>query len=329
MFKGGDLRVLISNASFGRSRRDSCAHVVNKTRDRQHLVRSLTSLPDTDELDQKIVAEARIEHLADKEDVGRESRLEHDGHVRGVEKTDGVRSAHTTLARRLDGDLDTETLEVDDCAEDSNSCEKIHDVGQVLAVEGLTESQLLVGPCDQKVDESNNGTLELRTSASVDSGGREGLPDNRLADVGGNEERDTTAKTVTLLEKLVKKNDDQSSSKELDNEEDADTGTKVGWLTVETSKNVDASLAEREDNSKKLLGGLVKLAIGLQVEVDVNEMGSGEELFFVCQGLVHVLLLFDAAAVLHTWKTMPEEMIGVIPNSIRVPLLLAIIILSQ
>jgi hypothetical protein len=32
---------------------------------------------------------------------------------------------------------------------------------------------------------------------------------------------------------------------------------------------------------------------------------------------------------LRTWKTMPEEMMGVIPNSMRVPLLLAIIILSQ
>lgn len=31
----------------------------------------------------------------------------------------------------------------------------------------------------------------------------------------------------------------------------------------------------------------------------------------------------------HTWKTMPEEMIGVIPNSIRVPRLLASIIRSQ
>jgi hypothetical protein len=31
----------------------------------------------------------------------------------------------------------------------------------------------------------------------------------------------------------------------------------------------------------------------------------------------------------HTWKTMPEEMIGVIPSSIRVPLLLANIIRSQ
>ena len=33
--------------------------------------------------------------------------------------------------------------------------------------------------------------------------------------------------------------------------------------------------------------------------------------------------------LLHTWNTMPEEMIGVIPNSIRVPRLLASIIRNQ
>lgn len=32
---------------------------------------------------------------------------------------------------------------------------------------------------------------------------------------------------------------------------------------------------------------------------------------------------------LHTWNTMPEEIMGVIPNSIRVPRLLASIIRSQ
>lgn len=32
---------------------------------------------------------------------------------------------------------------------------------------------------------------------------------------------------------------------------------------------------------------------------------------------------------LHTWKTMPEEMMGVIPSSISVPRLLASIIRSQ
>jgi hypothetical protein len=34
-------------------------------------------------------------------------------------------------------------------------------------------------------------------------------------------------------------------------------------------------------------------------------------------------------ALRHTWKTMPDDMMGVVPNSIKVPLLLANIILSQ
>ena len=37
------------------------------------------------------------------------------------------------------------------------------------------------------------------TSASVDSGWTEGLPHNGLADVGGNEERNTRAQTVAFL----------------------------------------------------------------------------------------------------------------------------------
>lgn len=227
-------------------------HVVDKTRDGEHLRRALTSLPNSDHLDQKVVAEARVEHLTDEEDVGRQSRLEHDGHVGGVEETDGVRTAHTTLARGLDGNLDAETLEVDDSGEDGNSSDQVHDVGQVLAVESLLEGELLVGPGDQKVDKGDDGTLELRTSASVDGGRRESLPDNRLADVGSDEERNTTAETVALLEKLVEKNDDQSGGEELENEENADTGTEVRGLAVETGQDVNAGLAEGQDNGEEL-----------------------------------------------------------------------------
>ena len=50
--------------------------------------------------------------------------------------------------------------------------------------------------------------------------------------------------------------------------------------------------------------------------------------YHMCQN--HLFVEFVAFRyVLRTWKTMPEEMIGVIPSSMRVPLLLAIIILSQ
>jgi len=233
-------------------RRGFNSHVVDKTGDGEHLRRALASLPDSDHLNQKVVAEARVEHLTDEEDVGGKGRLEHDGHVGGVEETDGVRTTHTTLARRLDGDLDAETLEVDDGAEDGNGSDQVHDVGQVLAVEGLLEGKLLVGPGDQKVDKGNDGTLELRTSAGVDGGRRESLPDDRLADVGGDEEGDTTAETVALLEELIEEDNNQSGGEKLDNEENTDTSTEVRGLAVKTGQDVNAGLAEGQDDGEEL-----------------------------------------------------------------------------
>lgn len=56
----------------------------------------------------------------------------------------------------------------------------------------------------------------LRTSASVHSGGAEGLPDNCLTDVGGNEEWDTRAETVALLEELIQQQNNQACHKQLE-----------------------------------------------------------------------------------------------------------------
>jgi hypothetical protein len=99
------------------------------------------------------------------------------------------------------------TLEVDNHGEDNDGGDQVHAVGQVLPVEGLAKSELLVGPGDEKVDKADNGTLELGTTASVDSGRGESAPDDRLANVGRDEERDTAAETVALLEELVKEDD--------------------------------------------------------------------------------------------------------------------------
>ena len=137
MLRGGDLHHLIRHNGQNGTPVEYHLHVVDKAGNWLHLSGTLTSFPDTDELDEEVVAEARVEHLADKEDVGRKGRLEHDGHVGGVEKADGVRTTHATLARRLDGNLNTEPLEVDDGAEDGDGCKKVHDVGEVLAVEGF------------------------------------------------------------------------------------------------------------------------------------------------------------------------------------------------
>lgn len=148
-------------------------HVVGNTRSSVELSRPLTRLPDSEKLDKDVVREAREQHLTDQEDVGAQSGLQHDGHVGGVEQTNGVRTTHSTLAGRLDGDLNTETLEVDDTGEDKQGGQEVHDVGQVLAVESLVQSTLLVGPGQQKVEQGDDGTLELRATAGVNGrGGR-------------------------------------------------------------------------------------------------------------------------------------------------------------
>jgi hypothetical protein len=128
------------------------------------------------------------------------------------------------------------------------------------------------------VEQGDDGTLELGTTASVDSRGGERLPDNGLADVGSNEQRDTAAKTVALLEELIQQNDDEAGNNQLDDQENTDTGTKVTGLAVETSQDVDTGLAEGKDDGEQLLGGLVELAVGLEVQVDVDEVGTGKEL---------------------------------------------------
>ena len=170
------------------------------------------------------------------------------------------------------------TLEVDNHGEDNDGGDQVHAVGQVLPVEGLAKSELLVGPGDEKVDKADNGTLELGTTASVDSGRGESAPDDRLANVGRDEERDTAAETVALLEELVKENDNDGGSQKLDDEQNADTGAEVSGRAVETSQDVDTGLAERQDDGKKLLRGLVQLAVGLEVEVHIDKVSAGQKL---------------------------------------------------
>jgi hypothetical protein len=198
-----------------------------------------------------------------------------------------------------------------------------------LAVESLVQGALLVGPGQEQVEQGDDGTLELGATASVDGRGGERLPDNGLADVGSNEQRDTAAKTVAFLEELIQQNDDETGNNQLDDQENTDTGTKVAGLAVEASQDVDTGLAEGKDDGEQLLSGLVELAVGLEVQVDVDEVGTGKELGRR-RMLARVSLVAECGWICtHTWKTMPEEMMGVIPNSIRVPRLLASIIRSQ
>ena len=87
-----------------------------------------TYLPDAKETNEEIVGETCGKHLGDDEDIGCESWLQHDGHVGGVEKFDGVGAALTTEAVRFDWNLDAESLQVNDNSENDNSGDEVHDV---------------------------------------------------------------------------------------------------------------------------------------------------------------------------------------------------------
>ena len=168
-----------------------------------------TNLPNTKKTNKKVAGETVEQHLRDDEYVGGQSRLEHDRHVRGVEELDGVSTTLATEPVGLDGDLDTETLEVDDNGENNNGGDEVHDVGETITPECFTESTTLVVPGEEEVEEGDDGTLKLGAAAGVEGGGGEGLPDDGLADVGCDEEGDARAETVALLEQLVEKDDDE------------------------------------------------------------------------------------------------------------------------
>ena len=145
-------------------------------------------------------------------------------------------------------------MEVDDDQENDNSGQKVHQVGQVGAVEGLVQSADLVGFSGQKMEKCNDGSLELGTSADVDSGWWECLPDDSFADVSRDEERDTGSETVALGEELVQQENNQTGDEKLNDNQAADSSSHLTRITVHSSQNVDNSLAKSHDHTEKLLG---------------------------------------------------------------------------
>lgn len=87
------------------------------------------------------------------------------------------------------------------------------------------------------MQQSNNGTFKLRTTASIDGGWGECLPDNGLADVGSDEQRDTAAESIALLQQLIEQNNDKTSNNQLNNQEQANTSPKLRGWTIESSQD--------------------------------------------------------------------------------------------
>ena len=140
-------------------------------------------IPDTEQVDDEVAGELDGEHLRDHVEVGDEGTLQDDRDVAGVEQLDGVAAVLAAVTGRLDRQVDAEALEVDDDAEDEDRSTEVHQVGKILAVEGLPESVDLVLAGGEQEEQGDEGAV-----ACVEGGRGEALPDDRLADVGGDEE---------------------------------------------------------------------------------------------------------------------------------------------
>lgn len=238
---------IINDLGKRRGRRD----VVRNSSNRDLLSSlSFRLLPLSKKSNQNIGWGSVVQELRDKVQVGDKGSLQDDGHVGCVEKLDGVCSLLSSILLVLDRKIDSPSLEVDDNDKDQNGCQQVCQVRQVLTVESLTKSANLVVTSDEKVEKSNDSTFKLSSSPSVNSGWAEGLPDYGLANVGGNKERNTRPQTVPLLEKFVEGKDNQTSAKELSNDQKSITSTDRTKISVHSTDNISNGFAGGDQDTK-------------------------------------------------------------------------------
>jgi len=198
--------------------------------------------PSAQKVDKNVIGESSVQELRHEVQVGDQRSLKNDGDVAGVKELDGVRSRGSSLSGALDGQIDSESLEVNDDAEDENSGEQVGQVRQVLSSKSLLECTNLVLSGDQKMEESDDSSLEFGSSAGVNRGRRESLPYDGFADVGGNEERNTGSKSITLLQELIQQQDNDSSEQELKNDKRSVSKSKIRDISVHSRDDVSGSL---------------------------------------------------------------------------------------
>lgn len=268
---------IIEDLSKGVRRRD----IVSQTANWDRLTRTIAVvllLPATEKLNNDVGGITLVQELGEEVQVGDESSLKDDRNVGGVEELDWVRALLTAVLGVLHWQIDTETLEVDDDDEDEDSGEQVEDVRQVLAVESLLESADLIGTSDQQVEQSNDGTLELSTTTSVDGGRGESLPDDVLANVGGDKQRDTRTKTITLLQQFIEDDNDDTGKEELHDDENSITSAEILDITVHTRENVGNGLTDGDDDTEELLSTLKQLTIFLVGLVDSDNLRTSKQL---------------------------------------------------
>jgi hypothetical protein len=111
------------------------------------------------------------------------------------------------------------------------------------------------------VEQGNDGSLEFGSTLGSNGNWGETLPQDNFANVGGNEKRDSTSKTVTLLQKLIEEDNHDTGEGQLgDDERSVDDSQFVDW-SVHSGEQVGDGLSEGDDDTEHFLSGLEKLSV--------------------------------------------------------------------
>lgn len=144
------------------------------------------------------------------------------------------------------------------------------------------------------MEESNDGSFEFSTLVGLNGDWWEWFPNDGFADVGGDEEGNTRAESVSLVEEFVKKKDNNTSDGELDDDEDSVSSAEVAEVTVHATPNISNGFTEGNDESQNyignsslrynwggditFLGSFVQNSVFLDILVDIDEFGTSEKL---------------------------------------------------
>ncbi len=106
------------------------------------------------------------------------------------------------------------------------------------------------------MEQGDDGSLELSALIGPNGNGGEGFPHDSLTDVGGNEKWNTRSKTISLLQKLIKHKNHETSDEKLQDNEDGSEETEVADGAIHSGQKISKSFTKCDQKTKQFLGGL-------------------------------------------------------------------------
>lgn len=256
--------------------------VVDETSNRDNLSLVASFLPGSEDGGDEVSSEVAVKHLGEKVDVRNEGAHQDDGHVGGVEETDGVGSIRSGL---IVGQFEShlESLEVDDNQEHEDSTQDVADVWKRISEEGILDGSQLVISEENSIEELNKGTLVLLDVSGaaliLERQRREAVPNDGLSHVDRDEDGGSrVANTIALAQHVVEKDGDEGGEGQLQDNQDGISSTNLRDVSVHSGPGVGEGLSESNQNTGQFLCALVKSLFFLIALINLDKLGSTEEL---------------------------------------------------